>query len=75
VPLYRNVEPRTSTTAIFRPLVITYDRTGALTDASKKPTEQKSVTRTEHPDDRRSVIARVVTKPYDWLKAVGSKLH
>ena len=68
---------RPSTTAAgFKPVVITYDRTGALAETSAKVTPPRSTPRTETPsDDKRSLIAKVVTKPFDWLKAVGSKLR
>jgi len=62
--------------AAIKPVVITYDRTGALSTASTTTAERRAPARTETPtDDKRSLIAKVVTKPYDWLKAVGSKLH
>ena len=67
---------RPTAAAAIKPVVITYDRTGALTTASTTTTERRTPARTETPsDDTRSLIAKVVTKPYDWLKAVGSKLH
>jgi len=77
VPEVRHATPERATTAAFKPVVITYDRTGALpTGSAPSATAQNpSKPRTEQPDDKRSLIARVVTKPYDWLKAVGSKLH
>lgn len=65
---------RTAGSAAFKPVVITYDRTGALTQAPKVTTD-KSTAKTEQPPDSRSVLARVVTKPYDWVKAVGSHLR
>jgi hypothetical protein len=75
VPERARPEPRPATTA-FKPVVITYDRSGALTTASAKTPERRQPARTETPsDDKPSLIARAVTKPFDWLKAVGSKLH
>jgi hypothetical protein len=74
-PTYRSIEPQHVTTAAFKPVVITYDRSGALTDTSNTATAQRMIIRTERPDDRRSLMAKVVTKPYDWLKLVGSKLR
>jgi len=77
IPEVRHSAPERATTAAFKPVVITYDRTGALTTGSVPSTSAQtpSKPRTEQPDDKRSLIARVVTKPYDWLKAVGSKLR
>lgn len=64
------------TTTAFKPIVITYDRTGALTDATNTAPRHQRTERPGHqPDDKRSLLAKVVTKPYDWLKVVGSKLH
>ena len=76
VPEYRRSSERDATTAAFKPIVITYDRTGALTGPSNAQAERRSPAKPELPsDDKRSLIAKVVTKPYDWLKAVGSKLR
>jgi hypothetical protein len=76
VPEFRAHAPERSTAA-FKPVVITYDRTGALTGGSQTTTAGRQ--RTEKPrqqsDDNRSLVAKVVTKPYDWLRAVGSKLR
>jgi hypothetical protein len=76
VPEYR-AQTAPPTTNAFKPVVITYDRTGALTGGSAATAERHSTVRTETPssDDKRSLVAKVVTKPYDWLKAVGSKLR
>jgi len=76
VPEYQRSAARAATTAAFKPVVITYDRTGALTGPSTAQAERRSSAKPEPAsDDKRSPIAKVVTKPYDWLKAVGSKLR
>ncbi len=65
-----------STTAAFPPVVITYDRTGALDTSHKNTVERKNAVKNESkPDDNRSTLAKVVTKPFDLLKAVASRLH
>jgi hypothetical protein len=71
----RQASPASSTTA-FKPVVIIYDRTGALTDGAGTTAEHQRTEKSRpQPEDNRSFIAKVVTKPYDWVKAVGSKLH
>lgn len=76
MPERTHLEPHTVTAAPFKPVVITYDRSGALTTASTQTPERRPTPRMETPaDDKRSLIAKVVTKPVDWLKAVGSKFH
>ena len=76
IPEDRRSLPAKSTTA-FKPVVITYDRTGALTGGSSNTTAQHLRTETPkaQPDANRSLIAKVVTKPYDLLKGVASRLH
>jgi hypothetical protein len=66
-----------STTASFKPVVITYDRSGALTESQAFARKDKpaATVKPQNDVDKRSLIARIVTKPYDWLKAVGSKLR
>ena len=76
VPERAHAEPRATTAAVFKAVVITYNRTGALDTASASAPAQRKTGRMETASvDRRSLIAKVVSKPYDWLKAVGSKLH
>ncbi|HTH51678.1 MAG TPA: hypothetical protein VL501_07080 [Pyrinomonadaceae bacterium] len=76
VRVARRPAPAPMTTANFKPVVITYDRSGALTDASASARNPVPRTKVDADnDDKRSMIAKIVTKPYDWLKAVGSKLH
>ncbi len=79
VPVYRTLRlpaaKSTAPTTAFRPVVITYDRSGALPKDPTAVASNRPRPRTEHPDDGRSLIAKVVTKPYDWLKAVGSTFH
>ena len=67
IPVYRRTPARSAINAIFKPIVITYDRTGALTDAPEPPA-QPPVPRVEHQDNNRSLAARVAAKPYDWLR-------
>jgi hypothetical protein len=74
VPEYR-VPTARPTTAAFKPVVITYDRTGASTGGSSTAQRQPTEKPKPQSDDNRSLVAKVVTKPYDWLKAVGSKLR
>lgn len=71
----RSEVPAARATA-FRPVVITYDRRGALTEASAFVRPQNAAAKPKADlVDKRSLIAKIVTKPYDWLKAVGSKLR
>ncbi|MFL6373592.1 MAG: hypothetical protein ACJ73D_02885 [Pyrinomonadaceae bacterium] len=75
VPVYPAALPKPPAPAIFKPVVITYDRTGALTDTAETP-EHRTSRRSEHSElDKRSLVAKVAIKPLDWLKTVGSKLH
>jgi hypothetical protein len=71
----RPAGPAQNTTA-FKPVVITYDRTGALMDGSNTTAERMRPEKPQaQPDDNRSFIAKVVSKPYELVKAVGSKLR
>jgi hypothetical protein len=70
-----HADPMTSSVAAWRPIVITY----------KKPASSEAVTfcggrkvSAPQPEERKSLLAKalpVIKKPYDWLKAVGSKLR
>jgi|GEM_PF-2678370 len=62
--------------APFKPVIIPYDRSGALTEAAAFTGGSKArVTTDKRLADDRPLIAKIVTKPYDWLKTVASKLH
>ena len=67
---------KADTAAPFKPVIITYDRSGAITEAAtvrraERPPSEERV----KPTDDRPTIAKIVTKPFDLLKAVASKLH
>jgi len=69
----------------FKPVIITYKRYDAPTEAvtfrvetkaqAAPPIVQPTEDRRPMKEDKRPLIAKVVTKPYDWLKTVASKLH
>jgi len=69
----------------FKPVIITYKRYDAPTEAvtfrvetkaqAAPPIVQPTEDRRPLKEDKRPLIAKVVTKPYDWLKTVASKLH
>jgi hypothetical protein len=72
-----------ATTARLKPVIITYktykgpERNEAALFAKARPTGLKTETRRQ-PEERRSLVAKampVIKKPYDWLKAVGSRLR
>ncbi|HEV7699975.1 MAG TPA: hypothetical protein VGO43_07085 [Pyrinomonadaceae bacterium] len=67
--------PQTNTTAKWKPIEITYTKPAA-SETAKFSGGHKASTR--EPDEKRSFFAKalpIIKKPYDWLKAVGSKLR
>jgi hypothetical protein len=61
--------------APFKPVVITYDRSGALADTTPLPVGPSRRMRVQDKQESRPLIAKIVTKPLDFLKAVASKFN
>ena len=60
----------------FETVTIKYSRAGAITSESEK--FQPSTTTTTPQSEKRSLAAKsvaVIKKPYDWLKALGSRMN
>src|SRR4051812_44396312 len=74
-PARPRVQPKFENAAIFRPVIITYDRTGALTDtqALGRPGKTDAAMQRRRPE--RSLVAKVALKPYEWAKSIASRLN
>ncbi len=76
----RNAIDRTNgLVALQRPIVITYRTEYPSTSAASRESDDRGYTASAKPyDEKKSLVSKalpVLKKPYDWLKAIGSKFR